>query len=154
MKKYGDGAWITSSAETGLYLSLDLIAGKNLDRAEVNRTAATAAFEVPHVFRVYTREQLIDGAVLDDQVGRRVMNGFSVRRSPDIEVLLDPYWISAPTGASHSTPFDYDAHVPVILLGAGIKPHRSTATLWSTISPPPWLPCSKWRRPAARWGAC
>jgi arylsulfatase A-like enzyme len=57
-------------------------------------------------------------------VGRRVMNGYSVRRSPDIEVLLDPYWISAPAGASHGTPFDYDAHVPVIFMGPGIKPHR------------------------------
>jgi hypothetical protein len=120
-KKYGEGNWITSSAEYAVYLNLELIAQKNLDRAEVNRTAAAAALNLPHVFRVYTREQLMGGAALDDIVGRRVMNGYYVRRGPDVEVLLEPYWIFSPSGASHGTTFDYDTHVPVIFLGPGIR---------------------------------
>jgi Type I phosphodiesterase / nucleotide pyrophosphatase len=121
VKKYGEGKWIANSAEYAVYLNLDLIAAKNLDRAEVNRTAAAAALDLPHVFRVYTREQLMGGAALDDQVGRRVMNGYYVRRGPDIEVLLEPYWIFTQSGASHGTTFDYDTHVPVIFMGPGIR---------------------------------
>lgn len=121
VKKYGEGKWITNSAEYAIYLNLDLIAAKNLDRAEVNRTAAAAALELPHVFRVYTREQLMGGAALDDQVGRRVMNGYYVRRGPDVEVLLEPYWIFSQSGASHGTTFDYDTHVPIIFMGPGIR---------------------------------
>ena len=120
-KKYGEGNWITNSAEYAVYLNLDLIAQKNLDRAEVNRTAAAAALNLPHVFRVYTREQLMGGAALDDIVGRRVMNGYYVRRGPDVEVLLEPYWIFSQTGASHGTTFDYDTHVPVIFMSRGIR---------------------------------
>lgn len=123
-KKYGDGDWIANRAESGLYLNLDLIAKKGLNRAEVDRTAAEAALAAPHVFRAYTREQLMDGAVLHDPVGRRLMNGYYVRRSPDIEILLEPYWIVSRTGASHGTPFDYDTHVPVIFMGAGIRAQR------------------------------
>ena len=123
-KKYGDGKWIVSSAGYAIYLNLDLIASKNLDRAEVNRTAAAAALDLPHVFRVYTREQLMGGTALDDHVGRRVMNGYYVRRGPDVEVLLEPYWIFASTGTSHGTTFDYDTHVPVIFMGSGIRPGR------------------------------
>jgi arylsulfatase A-like enzyme len=63
----------------------------------------------------------MEGAVLNDQVGRRVMNGYSVRRSPDVEILLDPYWLASATGTSHGTTFDYDTHVPVIFMGPGIK---------------------------------
>jgi len=121
VKKYGDGNWITNSSEYAIYLNLDLIASKKLDRAEVNRTAAAAALELPHIFRVYTREQLMGGAALDDHVGRRVMNGYYVRRSPDVEVLLEPYWIFTASGASHGTTFDYDTHVPVIFMGPGIR---------------------------------
>ena len=66
----------------------------------------------------------MDGAVLHDPVGRRLMNGYYVRRSPDIEILLEPYWIVSRTGASHGTPFDYDTHVPVIFMGAGIRARR------------------------------
>jgi hypothetical protein len=128
-KKYGAGEWISSPSDHGLYLNLDLIREKKLDRAEVNETAAEAAGSIPHVFRVYTREQLMKGAVLQDQVGRRVMNGFYPARGADIYVLLEPYWMSSAHGTTHGTPFGYDAHVPVIFMGPGIKTGRFDETI-------------------------
>jgi hypothetical protein len=122
--KYGDGNWIVSNAEHSIYLNWLLMAEKKIDVAEAERIAAQAALTIPHVFRVYTREQLMSGGALEDQVGRRVMNGFYVRRGPDVEVLLEPYWVFSQTGATHGTTFSYDAHVPVIFMGAGIKPGR------------------------------
>lgn len=124
VKRFGEGKWILSPSEHSLYLNLDLIRAKNLDRAEVNRVAAQAALEVPHVFRVYTRERLMDGAALEDQVGRRVMNGFYVRRSADVHILLEPYWMFSASGTTHGTTFSYDAHVPLVFMGAGIRPGR------------------------------
>jgi arylsulfatase A-like enzyme len=53
-----------------------------------------------------------------------VANGFFAQRSPDLEVLLDPYWVAGNTPASHSTPFGYDTHVPLVFLGASIRPGR------------------------------
>ena len=85
-KKYGAGEWISSPSEHSLYLNLDLIGEKKLDRAQVNETAAEAALTIPHVFRVYTREQLMKGTAMDDQ-GRRVAYGFYVRRSADVFIL-------------------------------------------------------------------
>jgi arylsulfatase A-like enzyme len=41
-----------------------------------------------------------------------------------VEVLLDPYWIFPQTGATHSAPFGYDTHVPVIFMGPGIRAGR------------------------------
>jgi arylsulfatase A-like enzyme len=52
------------------------------------------------------------------------MNGYYIRRGPDVEILLEPYWIFTQTGATHGTTFSYDAHVPVMFMGAGIKPGR------------------------------
>jgi predicted AlkP superfamily pyrophosphatase or phosphodiesterase len=121
VKKYGEGSWIVSNAEHSIYLNLELIAQKKLDSAEVNHTAAEAALTIPHVFRAYTREQLMTGGAMEDQVARRVMNGFYVRRGPDVEVLLEPYWIFSQSGATHGTTFSYDAHVPIIFMGSGIK---------------------------------
>jgi arylsulfatase A-like enzyme len=66
---------------------------------------------------------LLLGAV-DVQVGRRVMNGFYASRSPDLYVLLEPYWLYGSKGTTHSTTFSYDAHVPVIFMGSGIKTGR------------------------------
>ena len=123
-KKYGAGNWITSPSEHSLYLNLDLNREKKLDRADVNRAAAEAALTIPHVFRAYTREQLMNGEVQRDPVGRRVANGFNVRRGADVYLLVEPYWIYGTHGTSHGSAFGYDAHVPVIFMGPGIKAGR------------------------------
>ena len=121
--KYGNEKWIVSPGETAFYFNSDLIRRKNLDEREVERTAADAVRAVPHVFRVYTRDMLLNGEV-DIAVGRRVMNGFYPPRGPDLYVLLEPYWLYGKSGTTHSTTFSYDAHVPVIFLGPGIKSGR------------------------------
>ena len=128
-KKYGEGDWISSPSEHSLYLNLDLIRQKKLDRAEVNAAAAEAARAIPHVLRVYTREQLMGGKAMEDEIGRRVMNGFYERRGADIFVLLEPYWMFSAHGTTHGSVFDYDTHVPVIFMGPGIKAGRFDETI-------------------------
>jgi arylsulfatase A-like enzyme len=124
--KYGPGKWIVSRGEYSLYLNQQLLAEKHADPAEANRIAAQAIAPLPHVFRVYTRERLMNGDALEDQVGRRVLNGFYIRRGPDISVLLEPYWIFDKTGTGHGTTFSYDSHVPVIFMGPGVNAGRYT----------------------------
>jgi hypothetical protein len=119
-ERFGEAKWILNSEEGEVYLDQSLIAGKKLDRAEVERVAAEALMAVPHVFRVYTGEQLLNG-IARDPVGRRVANGFYPRRSADLEVLLEPYWLFAQSGTSHGTTFSYDSHVPLIFMGPGIR---------------------------------
>jgi predicted AlkP superfamily pyrophosphatase or phosphodiesterase len=121
--KYGEGKWIVSNIDQSVYLNWELIAQKKLHAADVDRAAAEAATAIPHVFRVYTREQLING-VFPDEASRRVMNSYFARRGADVEVLLDPYWIFSQTEAAHGAPFGYDTHVPVIFMGPGIRPGR------------------------------
>ncbi len=58
--KYGDFDWITNTEDHSVYLNWELIAAKKLDLAEVTRTAAQAVAGIPHVARVFTREQLIE----------------------------------------------------------------------------------------------
>ena len=113
------------------------LAAHHLDGAEVRRAAADAAYAVGHIVRVYTREQLANGAVLADQMSRRVMNGFFPRRSADIVFMPEPYWIvSNSAAASHGTTYSYDAHVPVIFMGEGIVPgHYDNSIAVNDIAP-------------------
>ena len=135
-KRFGDAKWVVNSGETGLYLNLAEIESKKLDRAEVDCIAADAALAQPHVFRVYTREQLLNGQYPADPIGLRVRNGYFPQRSPDVEIILDPYWITSATGASHSTPFGYDNHVPILFYGATIKPGQyDQPTMVNDIAP-------------------
>jgi hypothetical protein len=120
--KFGEGAWVSGSWDLEMYLNLDLAAQKRVDPAEVRREAAAALRGVAHMFRVYTRDQLLRGEVAADDVGRRVLNGFHERRGADIVYIPDPYWIvESGTRTTHGGPFGYDNHVPVIFMGRGVR---------------------------------
>ncbi|HUQ91411.1 MAG TPA: alkaline phosphatase family protein [Bryobacteraceae bacterium] len=121
---YGAGKWLVGRTGPSQYLNAALIREKKLSFEQVAETATLAAREAPHVFRAYSRFQLGRGAVPGDLVDRRILNGFYDRRSPDVLVVMEPYYVNDTRGATHGTPFGYDAHVPVIFMGSGIRPGR------------------------------
>ncbi len=136
LAKYGEGEWVLGSWDLALYLNEDLMAKKSLNPGEVRRTAAAAAMRVPHMMRVYTRDQLQTGAVSGDRVSRRVADSFNVKRSPDIQFIPEPFWTVANSVAAHGSPFGYDAHVPVIFMGPGIRAgHYDAAVTVNDIAP-------------------
>ena len=121
---FGAGKWVVGESGPSPYLNLDLIREKGLRVADVVETAAAAVRSIPHVARVYTRSQLLAGAVNSDPVSRRVAGGFHPQRSANLLVVSEPYWMFEDKGTSHGTPYHYDSHVPVLFLGPGIKPGR------------------------------
>jgi len=119
-KKYGPGKWIAASSGPNSYFSRALVERYKLTPEDVERTAADAVRALPHIFRVYTADQLQNGRMTDDYVGVLVRNGYYRQRSPDLIVIADGYYLFDATGTSHGTPFRYDTHVPVIFMGPGI----------------------------------
>ena len=115
----------TGSSRTSparLYLNRDLMKEKHVTEAAAEDAAAKALRRVPHVMRVYTREQILGGKLERSNASRLVKNGFVPDRSADVVVLLDPYYIAVAKGATHGSVNEYDTHVPVIFLGPQIKP--------------------------------
>ncbi len=128
-RRYGEGKWIVSPSEHSLYLNRPLIREKKLTLTEVCEAAREAIVDLPHVFRVYTGDQLANRAMYEDLVGRRVLNGHHTSRGADVYILLEPYWMFGRTGTTHGTAYSYDAHVPVIFMGPGIRPGRYDQTI-------------------------
>jgi len=122
--KFGGANWISFAGEAGIYLNDETARAQKIGLAEAEQTVADALRAMPHVFRAYTRTQLLNGAVAADQVGVDVRNGFNQVRSANVILILDPYWIFGGIATTHSSPFDYDTHVPVLFWGAGIKAGR------------------------------
>jgi arylsulfatase A-like enzyme len=120
-RAFGEGKWLMATAGSSPYLDYDLIEKHKLDPAAVRRVAAAAVAKVPHVARVYTRDQLLRGEVPNDRIGSRIIRGFNAQRSGDLEIILEPYWIRQAQGATHGTPYNYDAHIPLVLMGRRIK---------------------------------
>jgi arylsulfatase A-like enzyme len=99
-----------------------------IDRREIERVAGEAVLTVPGIVRYFTRTELAAGNVdFTDPIARRVLHGFHPRRSGDVVVVPEPYkYLSegSPIPATHGSPYIYDTHVPVIIMGAGVAPGR------------------------------
>jgi arylsulfatase A-like enzyme len=119
---FGDETWIERIQLPHVYLDLARLTARKVDPAEARRVAADAVAKVPHVSRVYTRDAILSGQVPVDAISTRVTRGFHRDRSGDLHVVLDPLWTTAGTGTSHGTPYSYDAHIPLILMGPGVIP--------------------------------
>jgi predicted AlkP superfamily pyrophosphatase or phosphodiesterase len=90
----------------------------------------------PGVAEVFQAEQLADRPATYSPLLEAMADSYWPGRSGDLFVVPKPYWLmdETPTGkmrsygTGHGTPYYYDQHVPVLLMGFGIRPgeyHRT-----------------------------
>jgi predicted AlkP superfamily pyrophosphatase or phosphodiesterase len=94
---------------------------------EMERVVGEAALTVPGISRYFTRTQLVaNGISPSDAVARRVLHGYNPKRSGDVVVIQEAYKYLADYTivANHGTPYSYDTHVPIIIMGGGVAPGR------------------------------
>ncbi len=110
-------------AAPDFYLNEDTLRRHNLDRKEVETTAINALLRTHLVEKVYTHDDLASTAASNDPFLLLFRNAFYAPRSPHLNVLLKKYVYlsSLPGGTGHGTAYDYDRHVPIVFMGAGIK---------------------------------
>ncbi len=133
----------TNRAETepgllngNLYLNRAALKRDGIDLDECERVVGELAMRMPGVARYFTRNQLERNQILSsDAVARRVLNGFYPSRSGDVIVVFEPYSIlfdppDDPTDprptATHGSPYSYDTHVPLIIMGRDFANGRYT----------------------------
>jgi Type I phosphodiesterase / nucleotide pyrophosphatase len=114
-----------------IFFNTAALARDGVDRREAERVAGEAVLTVPGVARYFTRTQLESSAVdLSDAVARRVLHGFHPRRSGDVLVVPEPFkYLSegaTPIPATHGSPYSYDTHVPLVIMGQGVAAGRYT----------------------------
>lgn len=64
---------------------------------------------------------------------KMITNGYNARRSGDIYYILNPNWFNgSSTGTTHGNWNPYDAHIPLVFMGWGIKPGASNKTHYMT----------------------
>jgi predicted AlkP superfamily pyrophosphatase or phosphodiesterase len=76
----------------------------------------------------------IQGATLPDALRSRIQNGYNAERSGAVQIILKPGWYQGygPTGTTHGTWNPYDAHIPLVWMGWGIKQGKSNASYYMT----------------------
>ena len=101
----------------------------NYDRPELSDERAAVAQRIARdvilgdnaVAVAYTRDELLAGGN-ENELFRRIQLSFHAARSGDVLFALKPYHLAGNSGTTHGSPWEYDTHVPLLWLGAGIVP--------------------------------
>jgi predicted AlkP superfamily pyrophosphatase or phosphodiesterase len=109
-----------------LYLDPAGFKDTKLNRDSVARAIARAASAVPNVLRADAVVDLAKRDTTSDDIARRWLHMFPPDVPAAVVITLRPFWYwQGTTYATHGSPHDHDARVPVIFYGASIRPGRS-----------------------------
>jgi arylsulfatase A-like enzyme len=75
--------------------------------------------EQPYVVAAFTREQLLKPG--EQKLFQQVQRTFHHDRSGDVLFVTAPYTVPGAKGTTHGSPWHYDTHVPLLLVGCGIR---------------------------------
>jgi predicted AlkP superfamily pyrophosphatase or phosphodiesterase len=78
----------------------------------------------PGVHRVFLGEEIRDGAKSKDAEVRAAALSYFQGRSGDIVYAIKPGWMISSAGTTHGSATPDDQRVPILFLGAGIKPGK------------------------------
>jgi predicted AlkP superfamily pyrophosphatase or phosphodiesterase len=98
--------------------------------ASAMRAVVEAIERVPGVEGVYRAEELADRPATHSPLREAMAASYFEGRSGDLFLVPKAYWLMDSTpagkertyGTGHGTPWNYDQHVPILLMGFGIEP--------------------------------
>lgn len=116
--------------EWALLLNRDALAAGNIDADSLVRAFAVSAREVKGVARADVPRDLASADTVNDPIARRWVHAIPPDSPIELVITLNQYSQWAPgTYDKHGSPYDYDAHVPLVLYGLGIAPGRRSETV-------------------------
>ena len=74
-------------------------------------------------------QKAVQQAPIPDLLRSRIINGFYAARSGAIQLILQPGWFAGygATGTTHGSWNPYDAHIPLVFMGWGVKHGKTNA---------------------------
>ena len=107
-----------------VYLTRDrnVLPGDKLLHAR--QIAREALLENAAVFAAFTSDELQSDTPLHDALTEQFRKTFHRDRSGDVLFTLRPYYMQSKSATTHGSPWRYDTHVPLVLLGPGIRAGR------------------------------
>ncbi|MGA2428311.1 MAG: alkaline phosphatase family protein [Candidatus Acidiferrum sp.] len=120
---------IVRIADSGIYFAPGLYDRLNQDGTAME-AVSDAALSQPGVAAVYWSDEIEGRPATQDPIRTAFADGYFAGRSGDLFIVPKPYWLVDGTpagktrtyGTGHGTPYNYDQHVPILLMGYGIQP--------------------------------
>lgn len=111
----------------GFRLIAATLAAKKVAMAEAENVVKAALLRSPQIGMAFTREELLGQVPASGPYLEAWRLSFNAERSPDVMFSPRLYVVDRPkSGTNHGTPYDYDANIPMVWYGPGIKARVAT----------------------------
>lgn len=135
-KKFNVKNLVQASANYQLYLNDSAIEAGGLDKGKIKEYLITYINKLPEVLLAFDNEEVSE-ANLPTEVKEMFLKGYNTKRGGDIQVVLKAgYFYGGKTGTTHGSFNPYDAHIPLLWMGWGIRPGKlNRETYMTDIAP-------------------
>lgn len=126
-KEFGPEKIVRSLMNYQVHLDYGAIEANGLDEDDIKERAIKFLRTLEGVAFVTDMEKAGTSSI-PARIRERIVNGYNPKRSGCIQVILEPQWYSGSPrsrGTTHGTWASYDAHIPFVMMGWGIK-HGTT----------------------------
>ncbi|MBA3854412.1 MAG: hypothetical protein C0503_08360 [Gemmatimonas sp.] len=103
------------------------VQGKEAEVRTVAREFARLARRVRGIQRVDVIDDIVRADTVRDNYARRWLHMFRPGGEAIAVITMEPYWLYGSSIATHGSPHDYDAKVPVLFFGAAFQPGRDSS---------------------------
>jgi predicted AlkP superfamily pyrophosphatase or phosphodiesterase len=135
--KYNISNLIVSDENYQLTLNHFSLDSAKMDSREIKQLIIDSLSAQKGIFRVFALDDL-NSVPLPARIREMLNNGYNPHRNGDIQVMLLPQYIDAysTTGTTHGLWNPYDAHIPLLWYGWGIKQGKlNRETYMTDIAP-------------------
>lgn len=128
--QYGPGDWVIDYVDRQLYLNRNLIYTNGLSLEEVQNRVAAFALQFRGVSHVLTSTAM-QNSFFSGSYAEKMQNSFYPKRSGDVTINLMPGWIeeSDDRRAASGSMYEYDTHVPLMILGPQLYGQKISRTV-------------------------
>jgi predicted AlkP superfamily pyrophosphatase or phosphodiesterase len=150
--KYGNHKIIAASDNYQYYINRQVVDSLKLNVGEVEKSIIDFLLEQPDVEYAFPLKDLMDVS-LPEHLKKQVINGYNVKRSGDIQILLKPgYMHGGATGTTHGSWNPYDSHIPLLWYGWNVKPGKTIRETYMTDVAPTLAAMLRIQMPSASVG--
>ncbi|HPG10434.1 MAG TPA: alkaline phosphatase family protein [Chitinophagaceae bacterium] len=121
-EKYGVNKLIVSYENYQIHLNHQLLDSAHIDEEDISDWIVDELAKEPGIARVFRLDELNE-VPLPNRIKEMINNGYYPPRSGDIQFILKPGYIEgySELGTTHGLWNPYDAHIPLLWYGWGVK---------------------------------
>ncbi|MEK6450310.1 MULTISPECIES: alkaline phosphatase PafA [unclassified Myroides] len=118
---------IKSLTNYQVHLNNALIEKEGLDEEDIREFIVREFKKIEGIAFVTDMDKAATASI-PQKIRERIVNGYNIKRSGVIQYILEPQWFSGKKdgkGTTHGTWGSYDAHIPAVFMGWGVKPGKT-----------------------------